>query len=93
LGKYPEAVSDFSKCIELFPGDSSASKDRDNSLSHISIYDKDICFVLVANELNFPILTEVNYKRGIVKEIFGDKDGACSDWKKAAELCSSDANA
>ena len=84
-GDYQDAISDFTKAIEinskyeeayLYRG--LAKSDLDNHKDAISDFTKAI-------EIN-PKVANVFYYRGIVKETKGDKKGFCSDVKKALSL-------
>jgi tetratricopeptide (TPR) repeat protein len=83
---YDGATKDFTKVIQLDPGRAEAYFLR----AMIEIYKKEFTDDAVA-DLNKAIqldpgLAKAYYNLGVIKFVRNDLDGACIDWKKAAEM-------
>jgi tetratricopeptide (TPR) repeat protein len=83
---YEGATKDFTKVIQLDPGRAEAYLIR----AMIKVYKKEFTDDAVA-DLNKAIqldpgLAKAYYNLGVIKFVRNNRDGACTDWKKAAEM-------
>ena len=90
IGKYSEAIADYSKSIELGDNDTNTFNNRGFAKENakdfygaISDYNKAIK-IDSENSLAY-------FNRGYAKESIGDMEGACFDWRKAFSLSKEDA--
>jgi tetratricopeptide (TPR) repeat protein len=85
LGQPDSALIDFDKAIELQQNYLPALNNKAASLSKNTAYTESISLfdqILVSDNA----FGKAYLNRGLVRELTGDLDGACSDWKKAFEL-------
>jgi tetratricopeptide (TPR) repeat protein len=85
-GQYDKAISDFNKAIDLNPKFAEAYNNRGLTYAKKGQYDKAISDFTKTIEIN-PSYTLAYQNRGIIYMIkLGDKNKACSDFKRACEL-------
>ena len=84
-GNIKEAMEDFNQALILIDNYNPASNNKACSLIKNSKYDEALTILndVIASGNNF---AKAYLNRGLVKELLGDLEGACSDWKKAFEL-------
>lgn len=95
LGNYKEAIKDFSKAIELSPGNANAYHGRALANADLAIENNFKNPKIALDDYNKAIELNPNFAlaynhRGWYKFLIKDKEGACLDWKKALDLGSSD---
>jgi tetratricopeptide (TPR) repeat protein len=84
-GQYDQAISDYSKAIEINSGIAEAYINRGNAYSKKSQYDKAISDYSKAIEIN-PKYADAYINRGIAHNSLGNYNSACDDWLKACKL-------
>ncbi|MFC2131452.1 tetratricopeptide repeat protein [Bacteroidota bacterium] len=89
-GDYQGAIEDFTKSLSLNPNDYLIFYLRANSYAAIGRNKKALTDYNMAINLN-PDYVKAYINRGIERYKLSDVEGACSDWKKAAEMGSPDA--
>jgi tetratricopeptide (TPR) repeat protein len=77
------ALTDFSKVIEMQPGNAEAYYYRANAYFNLRKTKEAIADYTKAIELK-PDYADAYFNRALCKQFLNDKTGACSDWKKAA---------
>ncbi len=87
LKLYDEAISDFTRTVELNPDDAPAYNNRGLAYARgIKEYRKAIADFTRAVEID-PDFAEAYDNRGIAYQMASDnKENACADWKQACEL-------
>ena len=86
LKDYKGAMSDYNKAIELNPNDAILYYNRGNLKGrNLKDYTGAISDYTKSIELD-PNYADAYVNRGAAKELIGFLNGACSDWKKAANL-------
>ncbi len=89
-GRYDEAISDYTKALEINPRDASAYVGRGVAYFDKGQYDDAISDFTKALEIN-PKFAEAYHRRGIAYGKKGQYDGAISDFTKALEINPRDA--
>ena len=85
-GQYDKAIADYNKAIEINPRFAAAYNNRGNAYMGNGQYDKAISDYNKAIEIN-PRDAFAYDNRGFVYMVkLGNKNKACSDWKRACEL-------
>ncbi len=84
-GKYDEAISDFTKAIEINPKFADAYFSRGAAFGIKCQHDQAISDYNKAIEIN-PKYAKAYNNRGIIHINKGNKEKACSDWKQACNL-------
>ncbi len=85
-GQYDRAIALFSKALEINPRYAEAYNNRGIAYAKgKGQYEKALSDFLKAIEIN-PVNADIYDNRGITYERLGDKEKACSDWKKACQL-------
>ncbi len=85
-GQFDKAISDFSIALEINPRYAEAYNNRGIAYAKgKGQYEKALSDFLKAIEIN-PVNADIYDNRGITYERLGDKEKACSDWKKACQL-------
>jgi len=84
-GQYDQAISDYSKAIEINPGLAEAYINRGNAYSKKGQYDKAISDYSKAIEIN-PKYADAYINRGLAHNSLGNYNSACDDWLKACKL-------
>tara|TARA_B100000427_G_scaffold34679_1_gene25224 strand:- start:3360 stop:5108 length:1749 start_codon:yes stop_codon:yes gene_type:complete len=84
-GKYKEAISDYTKAIEINPNNAEFYKSRSNARYRNSDYQGAENDLTKAIEIN-PNDYEMYLRRGYFKDVKKDYEGAISDYTKAIEI-------
>jgi tetratricopeptide (TPR) repeat protein len=85
-GQHDQAVADFNKAIEINPKDAMTYVNRGLAYEDKGQHDQAISDFNKAIEIN-PMDAEAYNNRGFVYMVkLGNKEKACSDWKRACEL-------
>ena len=86
LKNYQGAIEDYTKAIEIKSDFASAHFNRGIAKASLKNYQGAIADYTKAIEIN-PKYAMAYYTRGLARKfVIGDLEGACSDWRKAAEL-------
>ncbi|MGB7520585.1 MAG: tetratricopeptide repeat-containing serine protease family protein [Spirulinaceae cyanobacterium] len=85
LGNYDEAISDFTRAIEIAPNYANAYNNRGATQGKLGNHEEAIADFNRAIELN-PDFAEAYYGRGVEKSELGDYDEAIPDFSRAIEL-------
>jgi len=84
-GKYDQAISDYTKAIEIDPGHSTAYNNRGVAYGEKGQYDRAISDYTKAIEIN-PRFAAAYYNRGLAYQNKGGYDQAIPDYNKALEI-------
>ena len=84
-GNYQEAISDWSKAIEINPQDADLYYNRGVAKGDLEDYQGAIADYTKAIEIN-PQYAVAYFNRGVARELVNDLEGACRDWRKAADF-------
>ena len=85
LKKFKEAISDFDTYIKMNPNSSTAHSNRGIANGGLNNFEEAIKDYSKAIEIN-PNSSDSYFGRAGIKHKTGDKEGECSDLKKAADL-------
>lgn len=83
--RFDAAIIHFKQAIELDPESYEAYFQYGNCLYTTGKHQEAMQAYDQTVSLN-PSFADAYYNRGLLKEMFGDKEGACIDYKKAEEL-------
>jgi tetratricopeptide (TPR) repeat protein len=84
-GDYDKAIADFTKSIEVYPGNAEAYYNRGFAWDDKGDYDRAIADYTKAIEIE-PKYASAYYNRGIAWDGKGDSDKAIADYTKAIEI-------
>ena len=90
IGKYFEAIADYSKSIELGDNDTNTFNNRGFAKENVKDFYGAISDYTKAIKIDGEN-SLAYFNRGYAKESIGDMEGACFDWRKAFSLGNEDA--